>query len=75
MNNEFNRKPACLHAHTVPNWKALASTEKKRPAIEQSKAPPVENFAWLPVGVVSAKPARGSVSLIEAGFQVGRTGS
>ena len=28
------------------------------------KAPAVENFAWLPVGVISAKPARGSVSLI-----------
>ena len=28
------------------------------------KAPDVENFAWLPVGVNSKKPARGSVSLI-----------
>ena len=28
------------------------------------KAPPVENFAWLPVGVNYNKPARGSVSLI-----------
>ena len=28
------------------------------------KAPPVENFAWLPVGVNSDKPARGSVSLV-----------
>ena len=28
------------------------------------KAPAVENFAWLPVGVKSNKPARGSVSLI-----------
>ena len=29
--NEFNRKPA----HTVPNWQAPASTEKKEPAIEE----------------------------------------
>ena len=36
-----------------------------------TKAPAVEFFAWLPVGVNSSKPARGSVSLIEAGFQVG----
>ena len=28
------------------------------------KAPAVENFAWLPVGAVSAKSGRGSVSLI-----------
>jgi hypothetical protein len=28
------------------------------------KAPAVENFAWLPLGVISAKPARGYVSLI-----------
>ena len=30
----------------------------------REKAPPVEIFGWLPVGVISAKPARGSVSLI-----------
>ena len=28
------------------------------------KAPPVENFAWLPVGVNSNTTGRGSVSLI-----------
>ena len=33
---------------------------KKNPAM----APAVENFAWLPVGAVSAKIGRGSVSLI-----------
>ena len=37
----------------------------------KGKAPAVDFFAWLPVGVNSNKPARGSVSLIEAGFQVG----
>ena len=30
----------------------------------EEKAPAVENFAWLPMGVKSNKPARGSVSLI-----------
>jgi len=29
-----------------------------------TKAPPVNIFAWLPVGVKANKPARGSVSLI-----------
>ena len=33
--------------------------------------PAVENFAWLPVGAVSTKTGRGSVSLIQAGFQMG----
>ena len=28
------------------------------------KAPPVENFAWLPVGYKANKTGRGSVSLI-----------
>ena len=28
------------------------------------KAPAVENFAWLPVGLISEKPTCGSVSLI-----------
>ena len=32
--------------------------------VRLAKAPPVENFAWLPVGVNYNKPARGSVSLI-----------
>ena len=32
--------------------------------IDFFKAPAVENFAWLPVGVYSNKPACGSVSLI-----------
>ena len=31
----------------------------------EMKAPPVENFAWLPVGVNYNKPARGPVSLIK----------
>ena len=30
----------------------------------KGKAPAVDFFAWLPVGVNSIKPARGSVSLI-----------
>ena len=29
-----------------------------------AKAPAVENFAWLPVGLAPTKSARGSVSLI-----------
>ena len=35
-----------------------------------AKAPAVETFAWLPVGVVSTKAGCGSVSSILAGFQV-----
>ena len=35
------------------------------PALPQcAKAPPVEIFGWLTVGVIFTKPARGSVSLI-----------
>ena len=30
------------------------------------KAPAVEIFAWLPVGVISAKPARGSLGLVDS---------
>ena len=38
---------------------------RARPVCEAcAKAPDVENFAWLPVGVNSDKPACGSVSLI-----------
>ena len=32
--------------------------------VDLSKAPAVEIFAWLPVGINYNKPARGSVSLI-----------
>ena len=35
------------------------------------KAPDVDFFTLLPVGVNADKPARGSVSLIQAGFRVG----
>ena len=31
---------------------------------DEEKAPPVEKNAWLPVGINSNKPARGSVSFI-----------
>ena len=42
-----------------------ASMLRLRPVVEcGGKAPPVENFAWLPVGVNSNKTGRGSVSLI-----------
>ena len=39
-----------------------AATERASAAC--CKAPPVENFAWLPVGVNSNKTGRGSVSLV-----------
>ena len=47
--------PPCQRARgKVPNG----------PHVEARKAPPVENFAWLPVGVNPNKTGRGSVSLI-----------
>ena len=33
-------------------------------AVQSPKAPAVENFAWVPVGLAPTKSARGSVSLI-----------
>ena len=35
----------------------------RKHGVGDSKAPAVENFAWLPVGINYNKPARGSVSL------------
>jgi hypothetical protein len=32
--------------------------------LAKPRQPAVENFAWLPVGVILPKPARGSGSLI-----------
>ena len=52
-------------------WRALAKGTAWAGYRAIHKAPAVELFAWLPVGVDSAKPARGSVSFIKAGFRVG----
>ena len=34
----------------------------RKPAHTVAKAPAVGNFDWLPVGLIPAKPVRGSVS-------------
>ena len=55
----FSRCPSVLMLHPTKK------TEKNKKSKEMpKKAPDVENFAWLPVGVNSDKSARGSVSLI-----------
>ena len=52
----------CQNQHPAAPWLLPAALFAS--CFFRSKAPDVENFAWLPVGVNSNKPARGSVSLI-----------
>ena len=59
-----NRPEECLAARwQVGREQCLSRNVTKRHDLT-IKAPAVENVAWLPLGVNSDKPARGSVSLI-----------
>ena len=55
---------SCAPLRPIAQSAALRRAAPQRAAAPHIKAPDVKNFAWLPVGVNSNKPARGSVSLI-----------
>ena len=59
---DLSRIPSGLFIREVHPGSEMASQNDQNKA--KIKAQPVENFAWLPVGVIPNKTGRGSVSLI-----------